>query len=169
MTDTMVAAPAIGGFVPADEEWVWVECDGEAPWQRLKAKDGAEPLRAEVLVSLTNAQVAKIPTEDGTPYSALWPFLVRTVRAWNVKALDLATGEYLPVPPPTEGGIESLQNVHGMITEWLAFVVKFARLRDRALPKESASSGGMPNPQPAPNLDSSNPAKRSRKSQKTLT
>lgn len=156
----------IAGFAADDDEWEWVECDGDGVWAPLRPRDGAEPLRAEILVSLSIGQVQQIPFETDTQYRDVYPCLVRTIRDWNVTALNLMTGEYEKIIPPSLGGESSLEAVRlgvkngPMILNWLIFSVKFLHLRNR-FPKSlqsaedgaespSASDSASQEPDPSP-------------------
>lgn len=135
----------VGGFAP-EEEWRWVQCDGQGIWKPLAPRNGATPFRAEILVSLTIAEAERIPTDTGTTLADIWPHLVGRVRAWNVRAANVVTGEWEDVPPPIEGGVESLRAAHSMITEWLAWMLKYPGLRDASLPKDATPPDDGPGP-----------------------
>lgn len=169
LTDQVAALTAaverIGGYA-AREEWAWVECDGDGIWERLAPRDGAEPLRIECRTDLLVGEVETIPIEPGTPMRDIWAAIAPHIRAWNVKARDTRTGAWEDVPPPRVMGADAFKHVKPLAAEWMAFVIKFARLRDLAYPKDGSGSSGTPSAPSAPASDSSAPANASRKSRK---
>jgi hypothetical protein len=162
------AVQRIGGYAAA-EAWDWVECDGQEPWQPLAPRDGAEPLRIECRTDLLNYEVEAIPVAGGTPLRELWKVLTPHIRAWNVRALDPETDEWHDVPPPRIMGVGAFDYVPRLAAEWMAFVVKFARLRDLTHPKGDSGTEATPKPSNGADSDSGSPAKPSRKSPKATT
>lgn len=162
------AVQRIGGYA-GSEEWDWVECHGEEPWQRLAPREGAEPLRAEIRTDLLNYEVEAIPIESGTPMRDVWKAIAPHIRDWNVRALNTETGEWNAVPAPRVMGIDAFRYVKPLAAEWMAFVVKFARLRDIAYPKGGSNFEVTESQSNEPASDSPAPASASRKSRKATT
>ena len=84
---------------------------------------------------------------------------------WNCVQIDTATGEYVPVPPPSEIGVEAFTYVDPVVSDWLAFVLKTTYRSVVGDDQKKASAGGPSNPS-APASASSAPAKPSRPSRK---
>lgn len=162
------AVDRIGGYA-AQEEWAWVECDGEGIWAPLAPRAGADPLRIECRSDLLIGEVEAIPIEPGTPMRDVWRAIAPHVRAWNVRAVDATTGEWADVPPPRMMGPDAFRYVKPLAAEWMAFVVKFARLRDAAHPKDARPTAGTPSRPSGSDSASSPPAKASRRSPKGTT
>jgi hypothetical protein len=162
------AVQRIGGYAAA-EEWDWVECDGQEPWQRLAPRDGAEALRIECRSDLLIGEVEAIPVAAGTPLREVWRSITPHIRAWNVRALNTETGEWEDVPPPRVMGADAFKFVKPLAAEWMAFVVKFARLRDLTHPKGEQPIDDGPSSPSDSALVSDSPAKPSPKSPKATT
>lgn len=90
-------------------------------WREIERDDG-DPLRVR-LVDLSIRQTNEIPWGIQTPmkdaFAAVAPYVVE----WSLEAVNLETGETVPVPPPAEVGpevFELLPNiVAGNIVNWL--------------------------------------------------
>lgn len=106
----------IAGFVPKPRTRT-VEC----AW--LEPAEGAEPLTATIVVNLSLEQIDYVNQlrASNPTYSDLWAVICPQVIAWNAHALDMATGDYVPVPPPAEIGQDALRAVDPLITSWLAW------------------------------------------------
>ena len=172
LTDHVAALTAaverIGGYA-AEEEWGWVACDGDGIWAKLKPREGAEPLKIECRTDLLIGEVEAIPIEAGTQMRDVWRAIAPHIRAWNVKALNTETGTWEGVPPPRVMGPDAFKYVKPLAAEWMAFVIKFARLRDIAHPKDDTPSSPTPKPPNANASASSAPAKRSPKNRTATT
>lgn len=162
------AVERIGGYA-AQEEWTWVECDGEGIWATLAPREGADPLRIECRSDLLIGDVERIPIESGTPMRDVWRAISPYIRAWNIRALNTVTGEWEDVPPPRAMGPDAFKYVKPLAAEWMAFVLKFATMRERNLPKGSPPSAGTPSNPSEPASVSSPPAKPSRRNPKGST
>lgn len=125
------AAPA--GFRPAGR-WRWVEL-GEAfaaDYPGMVPAEGAEPFRAEILVSLTGRQIADL-SRPRIPYDELHELLAPCVRAWNYRAVAVGEGgapELAPVPPPAEAGPAAFLAVEVELVDWLWTRLVNARFED---------------------------------------
>ena len=172
LTDQVAALTAavqqIGGYAPT-EEWAWIECDGADLWAPLAPREGAEPLRIECRTDLLNYEVEAIPIEPGTLLRDIWRSLTPHIRAWNVRALNTTSGEWEDVPPPRVMGPDAFKYVKPLACEWMAFVVKYARLREAAHRGKGLDSAPTPKPPNASASASSSPASASRKGRKGST
>lgn len=145
MTDAAVIPTPDGWYHDAD--WIRVECDGAEPWGRLKPRDGAEPLWAEIDATLTIKEALSIPLGKGKPLMGVIPHLVTRVRAWNVREFDAEAGAYVPVPPPSEIGADAFTRCRPQVIEWLAFTLQDMSLNggpnrgNEAPPSADTSSG----------------------------
>jgi hypothetical protein len=106
---------AIPGFLHTDE-WVWIDCEDPS----LTPREGAQPLRAEFYVGLTVGEAMALPNpfNGGTTVQQVADAAAPFVRAWNLTAIDRATGEVTPVPPPIEGGFESFKQARPGVASW---------------------------------------------------
>jgi hypothetical protein len=138
-----VAAPEvkkIPGFVPKGRV---MRCN-----LPLDPEEGAEAgwfdLRGPV--SIEETDVLQTMLNTGATYEAFWNRLCPRIVAWNAVAFDLATGEYQPVPPPSEGGHDSFRVVDAALTVLIAAAVvnKVLGRGDQTRPKASG-----PTPAPA--------------------
>jgi hypothetical protein len=77
---------------------------------------------------------------------------------------DTASKSYQPVPAPAIGGPEVFKYVDPIIVEWLAFTLRTTYLNLVSDDQKKASNGTGSNPSDDA-LESSVPAKKSRKSQ----
>lgn len=135
-----VAVKKIPGFV-AKGRIRRFECE----W--LEPEEGAEPFWADINVKMTIDEVDAFGEllSGGARVGEAWPWLAPRVVAWNAMAYDIASGEYVPVPPPAEGGEASFRAVESVITSWLAFSLKSGALGGD-LKKEETPSGSTPEP-----------------------
>lgn len=142
------APPA--GFRPAGR-WRWVElgADYAADYPGMAPADGAEPFRAEILVSLTGRQIADL-SRPRIPYDELHALLAPCVRAWNYRGVAVGEGgapELAAVPPPIEAGPAAFLAVEVDLVDWLWTRVVNARFedpKDRRSEAPAADSGGGP-------------------------
>jgi hypothetical protein len=155
--------PTIGGFVPRPRT-KQIVC------ALLDPADGAEPLTATIRTDVVYAHIDAINElrrEPTTTMADLWPMLAPFVVGWNAVALDLATGEYAPVPPPAEAGADAFRSVDSLVTIWLAAELGRVHLGDdrpkgSTPPASTASgSGGSSSEATAPNPT---PARKNRRS-----
>jgi hypothetical protein len=93
-----------------------------------------------------------------------WEAVSPWVTAWNVMGWDTASKSYQPVPAPAIGGPEVFKYVDPIIVEWLAFTLRTTYLNLVSDDQKKASNGTGSNPSDDA-LESSVPAKKSRKSQ----
>jgi len=104
------------GFVPKPRTRE-VVCD----W--IEAEEGSDPLTATIRANLTFAEIDYINGLFGkdakVTYAEAFEIVAPNVIAWNAMALDRESGEYVAVPPPAEGGADSLRAVDALITDWL--------------------------------------------------
>lgn len=117
------AIPSVDGWY-SDADWIRVECDGETPWERLRPRDGAQPLWIELDATLTIREVMSIPLAKGKPLAGVIPHLVNRVRAWNVHEFDPETGQFVPVPPPSEIGADAFARCRPAVIEWIATMLQ---------------------------------------------
>ena len=122
----------------------------------LEPEEGAEPLRATVVSSLTFDDLDAIPSpvtvEDGkvlwrtTPElrAAIAPY----VTAWNCEAIDRETGKPTPLPPPAEAGPDVFRATDWLVTVWLALELKQIHVSGRD-PKGTTSSAPTAESSPA--------------------
>ena len=163
--------PPIGGFVPRPRT-KQVVCGWFEP------ADGAEPLTATIRTDLIYAHIDAINDlrrDPATMLADMWPMLAPFVPAWNAVALDLATGEYAPVPPPAEAGRDAFRSVDPLVTIWLAAELGRVHLGDDrpkdATPAGSSESGtaGGNSEATAPNGTSSSPSPKGSKKRSAAT
>lgn len=127
------AHPPIGGFVPRPRT-------AEVVCGLLEPADGSEPLRATLVVSLTNAELAHLGgllgrMNDGLTFEEIWPAIAHRVLAWNAMAYDLEAGAYAPVPPPAEAGVDAFRAVDSIATVWVLYELTRAHLGGAERPK----------------------------------
>lgn len=131
--------PAIGGFVPRPRT-AEVVCD----W--IEPADGADPLRATVVLNTTNAEVSYLTglltrLNDGLTFGEIWPAIAHRVVAWNAVAYDLESGAYAPVPPPAEAGADAFRAVDSLVSAWLLYELTRAHFGGAERPKGSTPPG----------------------------
>lgn len=163
MTDTLIAeAPAVTGFIPKPR-YRRVECD----W--FEAEEGSTKLVAEIRSDLPFGYLADIPLGGESSYQDLWNVISAHIRSWNALGLDVTTGEYKPVPPPAEIGIDAFRAVDPLIGIWIASMLKqtYSQVVNdpKGLSSSGESSGGPSNTSDAAS-DSSAPEKKSRPNRK---
>lgn len=128
--------------------------DAEA-WPALAPEEGCAPLTATVQTNLTFEQLDAIPltikvnadgdgvliTCDDRVREAIAPYVVD----WNAEAIDLTTGDPVPVPPPAEIGVKAFQAVDWQIGAWLAAQLKTVhRLPAPELTEKKEPTGSTP-------------------------
>lgn len=137
----------------------------------LEPEEGAEPLRATVVSSLTFDQLDAIPNpifkddDDRLFYrhtrelrEAIAPFVL----AWNCLAIDRESGQPVPLPPPAESGPDILRAVAPEVAVWLGHELRLIHVSGRD-PKETTPSGttDVSSPPTATDAPASAPASRS--------
>lgn len=123
-------------------------------WDDLAPEEGCEPLTVTVQSNLTFEQIDAIPSAlrpnpngDGIIISAtdatraaIAPFVL----GWNAEAVNLATGETEPLPPPAEAGPDVFRALDWQVAAWLAIRLKTihqlpaAELTEKKEPTESS-------------------------------
>lgn len=129
----VVSVPAPSpGFLPR-LRYRRVECD----W--IEPEEGSSPFWADVVCSLTPAQIEAIPAGPDAWIPDICKAIAPYVRAWNVMALNVVTGQVEDVPPPAEGGAEAFGMVEPLIVIFLANRIRRMYLGDPIeRPKESS-------------------------------
>lgn len=153
-----VAAP-VSGFVPKPR-YRRIECD----W--IEADEGAEKLWAEIRSDLPFGVIDRIPLGEGHTYNDLWDVITPHVRAWNAMGQDPETGEWKPVPPPSEIGRDAFRLVAPIISNWLGTMLRLTYADVISDPKASAPPALTETPASEPVSSSSGRASKSRKNQR---
>jgi len=116
-------------------------------WREIE-REGQEPLRVK-MQDLSIRQTNAIPWGLSVPlrdaFEAVAPYVVE----WNFEAVNMDTGELVPVPPPAEVGwevFELLPNpVAGAIVNWLKIPFYMKTEAEKKSPNESTSTTEPPN------------------------
>lgn len=126
-------------------------------WASLEPEEGAPPLTVTVVKNLTFDAINAIPNPyivnpdgDGVLIQTtpeLQVAIAPWVLAWNCEALDLKTGQMMPVPPPAEMGADAFRVVDWLIAPWIADKLRNVhRLvdpgKDKPLAFSDETSGG---------------------------
>lgn len=128
-----------GGF-RSRPRTIEVVCD----W--LDPDDGAEPLTARLAINLTNAEIAYLSgmlgrLNNGLLLVDVWTAISPRVLSWNAEAFDMASGSWVPVPPPAEIGADAFRAVDSVITSWLLYELTHSFLGGAERPKEPTPPG----------------------------
>ena len=83
-------------------------------------REGEDPLWADLPTTLTIREYELLRLTSETTIGELMPLIAPHVTAWNAEARDLVTGEWLPVPPPAEAGVDALKTQASVVITWLA-------------------------------------------------
>lgn len=142
-----------GGFRPRVSTRRAVATEDVAPW--LAPDDGAEPFWAEIRDDLTFAELASIPTNPSATFREQWDVIAPWVVDWNATAFDVEKGEWMPVPPPADGGPDVFTTQSKRVTLFL--VLCLAGNLDLNLPKgrrpiaatgDGSNAAGLDSPLP---------------------
>src|SRR5690606_32172954 len=72
----------------------------------LEPEEGFDPIWVEVVTSLDWGAREDIKRQPKQRYDERFPLIAPYVVGWNVTAPDAETGEWNPVPPPSEAGAD---------------------------------------------------------------
>lgn len=117
------------GYSPSFRpKWRWVTRDED--------DDGeGEPLKVEIRRNLSFGEIEEINTFGRLTFTELWAVMAPHVRAWNVKALDVATGDYYDVQPPAQLGPNQFTFLEPDASFWIAQRLRTAHVADPDLGK----------------------------------
>lgn len=117
-------------------------------WVAMPGDDGpeGEPFRAEMRANLTFGEIDAIDVYGKLTFEELWRVMAPHVRAWNLLARDMGSGEIVAVPPPAEAGPDALRAIDHASALWLASELRTAHLGG----EERGKGSPAPDPSPAP-------------------
>lgn len=116
------------------ERWDWVEAGEETAFAGFTA---------EILVSLRNYQrqeLLDLMTRRAPDVDA-FPVMAPYIRAWNAYETD-EHGDPQPIPPPRDGGADSLARLEPAMSQWLYNQVLIGYRGGKGLSSSSGPSGG---------------------------
>jgi hypothetical protein len=112
----------------------------------FEAEEGAAPFVFQAYGNLTIQECDDLTAmlREGASYQAFWERLAWRVKSWNAVALDLATNEYVPVPPPAEVGIDAFRVIDPALTSLIALaLIRRVVGRDSNRPKAFGDTPGQ--------------------------
>lgn len=89
-----------------------------------------EPIRAVIQANLTFAEINALPSGPDATFLQIMQGIAPYVLAWNALGIDSDTGELAPIPPPCEGGEDSLRAVDVDVSVWLLQTLKQVHIGD---------------------------------------
>jgi len=114
-------------------------------WREIEREgDDVAPLRFKVL-DLSTRETNDIPLTLKTPLKEALEHIAQYIVEWDFTAVNIETGETVPVPPPAEVGAEVFELLTveeaGAILSWLKFP---QQMRTADQKKASTKSGNTP-------------------------
>lgn len=129
-----------------------VTCD----W--FPTQEGEDPLWADLPTTLSIREYDALRVNNDVTIGELMPIVAPLVTAWNAEARDLNTGEWVPVPPPAVGGVDSLISQPSIVTTWLAIAIQRVNSTTSDEDPKAEARPSEPTVAPSPSGDTSTPS-----------